>query len=273
MSRLAVRIALAGVLLLAAATAHGAPCLPTPQGFDYASYDPEIRLDLDAMISLPPETVILAGAFHDSGNTVHPALLTSGDGGTTWSTVPLPIPGAGLGVLQADGTESLWGVVGLRQEGLDAPLSVLRSRDTGRTWCLLPLDGLEIRHGVDQFRMFDHRHGLLVFSAAPFGGGYTAYETSDGGDSWQRLWRADGPPPDAVEAGADYPERIIPPPHATLWRREADFFAADAIIRIRDTESAYVVERQDALGDGNWRTLSRISKRYQVVDGDLTALP
>ncbi len=260
----------AGLVLVPGAAAREAPCHPLPETFDYASYDGEIHLDLNEMVSLPPQTVVLAGAFRDPGNTVHPVLLTSADGGQTWSTIPLRFHGADLGHLVADGGTSVWGIVSLGQEGAEEPLYVLRSRDAARTWCAIPLEDLDTLSGVALFRMFDHRHGLIVFSEVPFGGGHQAYHTRDGAETWVPLWRADGPPPDDVDAAADYPERAPPdPPHATLWRREADLFAARAVIRLRHDEAGYAVERYDILGDRTWRLVSRIPQAYRVVDGAL----
>ena len=271
----AMRIALAAVFFLAGdAVARGAPCEPLPRTFDYAAYADEIRLDLHQMVSLPPRTVVLAGAFRDPGNTVHPALLTSQDGGETWSTTRLPVHGAGLGHLVSDGVVSAWGIVSVMQEGVDDPLYLMRSRDAGRTWCAIPRDGLDTLAGVELFRMFDVRHGLMVFSEAPFGGGYHAYQTHDGGESWLPLWRAAGTPPDEADAEADYPGRPLPPPpHATLWRSEAGFLAAHAVVRLRRDDDGYAVERYDVSGDGSWRPLSRIARAYRVVDGALVPVP
>ena len=204
----AIRMLLTAVLIAGGgASSAAAPCRPAPQTFDYAAYAPEIVLHLDEMVSLPPATVVLAGTFRDAANAVHPALLTSQDRGETWSTTPLGIHGAGLGPLQSDGVASIWGIVAGVQEGTDEPLYLLRSRDAGRTWCAIPLDGLDTLNGVAFFRLFDDRHGLIVFSEAPFGGVFHGYQTLDGGDSWQSLWRADGTPPEAVEPAADYPDR------------------------------------------------------------------
>ena len=254
--------------------AHSAPCEPLPTTFDAAASAAEIRLDLHEMVSLPPQTVVLGGSFNDAANVVQPALLTSDDGGQTWSTIPVGIYGAGLRHLVTHGTGSVWGIVSFQQEGVDDPLYLLRSRDSGKTWCSISLEGLEALNGVDLFRMFDNRRGLLVFAEAPFGGGFRAYETRDGGETWRHLWHADGMPPEVADTAADYPDRAPPdPPHATLWQREADLFAAHAVIRLRRDDNDFLIERYDLSSAGEWSLQSRIAVRYRDLDGDLTPLP
>jgi hypothetical protein len=271
----AAMLAGVGVGILGFGTvARAAPCEPLPDAFDYAAYDAQVRLDLTGMVSLPPRTVVVTGSYRDAANTVHPALLTSADGGETWSRVPVRIHGAGFGHLLANGGGSVWGIVSFRQEGLDKPLALLRTRDGAGSWCLVSLEGLDTLNGVDLFRMYDDRHGLIVFSEEPFGGGFRAYQTRDGGESWHALWRADGPPPDQIDPAADYPDRApADPPHATLWRRDADMLAASAVIRLRRDDDGYAIERYDILGDGDWRLLSRIAPTYRVDDGGLIPIP
>ncbi|SDE55517.1 WD40/YVTN/BNR-like repeat-containing protein [Rhodospira trueperi] len=268
-------LAWAGAGVLAAGTvARAAPCEPLPDAFDYAAYDAQIRLDLTRMVSLPPRTVVVTGSYRDAANTVHPALLTSTDGGETWSRVPVRIHGAAIGRLESDAAASVWGIVSFRQEGLGTPLALLRTRDGAGSWCLVSLEGLDTLNGVDLFRMYDDRHGLIVFSEEPFGGGFRAYQTRDGGESWHALWRADGPPPDQIDTAADDPDRAAAdPPHATLWRRDSDMLAASAVLRLRRDDGGYAVERYDILGDGVWRLLSRIPPTYRVDDGGLIPIP
>ena len=268
----AIRITTAVALVCwVGATARAAPCEPLPTTRSNAA---EVRLDLVEMVSLPPETVVLGGAFHDAANVVQPALLVSDDGGETWSRIPIPIPGAGFGHLVAHGTGWVWGVVSFQQEGVDEPLYLLRSGDSGTTWCRIALDGLEALYGVELFRMFDDRHGLLVFTEEPFGGDVRAYETRDGGETWRHLWQAEGMPPEALDTAADYPDRAPPnPPHATLWQRQADLFAADAVIRLRRDGSNFLIESYDLSSGEGWSFRSRIAGRYRALDGELTPIP
>ena len=225
-------------LLGAGSAARGAPCQPLPAvfggAFDYAAYAPEIRLHLQEMVSLPPDTVVLAGSFRDAANAVHPALLTSQDGGETWSATPVLVHGAALAHLSSDRASTVWGIVSAVQEGTEQALYLLRSRDSARNWCAISLEGLDTLNGVALFRLFDHDHGLIVFSDAPFGGGFRAYQTQDGGENWLLLWDVAGTPPEAVEPPADDPDRAPPSlPHATLWQRESDLLAVHAVLRLR----------------------------------------
>ena len=270
-SRIAVALAL---VCGTGATAQAADCVPLPTSVDGAPPATEVRLELREIVSLPPRTVVLAGAYHDAANVLQPALLASDDGGETWDTIPVPVGGAGLGHLETHGTGSLWGIVSFQQEGVDEPLYLMRSRDAGSTWCAISLAGLDALNGVDSFRMFDDRHGLLVFTEAPFGGDFSAYETRDGGGTWQHLWRADGMPPEAVDTAADYPDRALPdPPHATLWQREADWFAAHAVLRLRHDDGAFLIESYDLSRRDGWIQRSRIAGRYRDGDGELTPVP
>lgn len=268
-------IALAALLVLGAGTtARGAPCEPLPETVDLAADRAEVRLDLNEMASLPPQTVILAGAFRDAGSAVQPALLTSEDGGATWSTTPVRIRGAELGHLVSDRAGTVWATVSFTQEGVDEPLYLLRSQDAARTWCAIALDELETLNGVDLLRMYDGRHGLMVFSEAPFGSGFHAYQTGDGGETWALLWRAEGTPLDVADMAADYPDRPPPePPHATLWRRETDLFAADALIRLRRDDGGYLIERYDLLSDREWSPVSRIDRMHWQLNGEEIPIP
>ncbi|KAA5606605.1 hypothetical protein F1188_04505 [Roseospira marina] len=265
--------------LALAIPAQGAPCQPLATVADTSPLltpDPagEIRLALDEMTALPPRTVILAGAFYDPAGAVQPALLTSSDGGASWTTHPVRIPGAALRFLAVDRAASAWGIVSGTQEGTDSPLYLLRSRDGAETWCAISLAGLETLHGVDMFRMFDDRHGLLVMSEAPFGGDVQTYETRNGGEDWALLWRAHGPSPDAIDAPADDPDRPLPsPPHATLWRADADRLAAHALLRLQPDDDGYTIERREILGDGRWHPVSRIPAWYRGGDDALRPRP
>lgn len=250
-----------------AAAAEGCSALPTE--FDYSGYGREVELVVEDIAALPSGTLFLAGRFVDDGDTIHPALLVSEDD-QDWSAVPLPYSGAGLRMLRTHGPSAIWGIVTLRQEGLDLPDQMVRSLDGGRSWCGTPLDDLDVLDSIETFRFFDARHGLIVFAETPFGSGRTVYGTSDGGDSWLPLWSQGVEPDRNVETDFEYPDTVDPPPHAPVWRRELGQYRIDGLLRIRLDGSGYAIERYDYLDDPAWREVSRIDRRYRIIDGRLT---
>lgn len=263
------------VLAVAAATAIGttgpsraAGCAAVPTEFDYADYGSEIELAVEDIAALPSGALFLAGRFVDDGTTMHPALLVSEDG-RDWSTVLLPYSGAGLRRLTTQGPSAIWGIVSLRQEGLDLPEQMVRSLDGGRTWCSVPLGDLDVLRSVETFRFFDQHHGLIVFTETPFGPGRTVYSTSDGGDSWLPLWPRGIEPDPEVETDFGYPGAVDPPAHTPVWRREMGLHRIDGLLRPRLDGDEYVIERYGYLDDPVWTEQSRISRHYRNVDGRL----
>lgn len=250
-------------------TAGAEGCSAIPTGFDYSGYGSEVELVAEDIAALPTGRVFLSGRFVDDGNTVHPALLVSDDG-RDWSVVPIPFSGAGLRMLRTHGRSAIWGIVTLRQEGLDLPEQMVRSLDGGSSWCALPLGGLDVRRSVATFRFFDTRHGLIVFTEMPFGHGRSVYRTSDGGDSWQPLWPQGVEPDDEVETDFAYPGLADPPPHTPVWRRERGQHRIDGLLRVRLDGDDYAIERYDYLDDPHWTEISRIDRRYRIVDDRLT---
>ena len=257
----------AAVGLSGAAGAEG--CSDIPTGFDYSGYGSEVELLAEDIAALPSGRLFVSGRFVHDGGTIHPALLVSEDG-RDWSAVPLPYSGAGLRMLRTHGPAAIWGIVTLRQEGLDLPEQMVRSLDGGRSWCGTPLGDLDVRDSVETFQFFDARHGLMVFAETPFGSGRSVYGTSDGGDTWRPLWPQGVEPDREVETDFEYPGGVAPPPHAPVWRREMGQYRIDGLLRLRLDGSDYAIERYDYLGDPAWTVVSRIAGKYRIIDGRLT---
>ena len=253
----------------ASGTAEAQGCSAITSVFDYSGYGSEVELVAEDIAALPTGRLFLSGRFVDDGNTVHPALLVSDDG-RDWSVVPLPVSGAGLRMLRTHGRSAIWGIVALRQEGLDLPERMVRSLDGGRSWCATPLGDLDVLDSLESFRVFDTRHGLMVFAETLLGNGRTIYSTSDGGDTWLPLWPQGVEPDHEVETDFAYPGVVDPPPHTPVWRRELGQYRIDGLLRVRLDGDDYAIERYDYLDDPRWTEVSRIARRYRITDGRLT---
>lgn len=261
-ARLATTILL--MVLVAAPGARASSCAPLQGSFDYTGYGPELELMLGSIATLPMGSTILAGQYHDGAQTVHPALLVDQEGNGDWVRVPLPTHGADVGHLTTAGTDTAWAVVQFRREGLELPVSILRSRDGGQSWCAVPFDGLETLNTAESLRFYDRDHGIIVFSEAPFGDRRSVYQTSDGGDSWQRVWNDDPAPPSNIESDYAYPQDQ-PPPHAPTWRLESGLYRISGLLRIRTEVEHQVIERLDFSGGQDWFEIDRLS-RYRPTD-------
>jgi len=271
---LAAGLVALAVLALAAGPSGAEPaCEALAGGFDYAGFDTtELRLSGTGMASLPPGTLVFAGSFHDGTTTVQPVLALSDDAGASWRLQPLPFRGAGAAWAQSDGQKTVWAVLSSRLEGTDVPIGVVRSGDRGRSWCFARFAGMATLNGIDFLRLYDARHGLVVFAGEPSSGRRTAYTTEDGGDSWRPLWDTPGVPPEAIERDVSYPDPEGVPPHAPVWRKTADYFAVSAFIRITEADSGYAVERFVVGGDGSWSPVATLPRSYTLADGKIAPM-
>lgn len=254
--------------LVATPAAQASSCKPTAGGFDYFGYFPEVELVASEIATLPGNTVILGGHYHDGAQTVHPALLVKGENDSDWTQIPLAFGGAAIGHLTTMGTDSAWAVVEFRLEGLQLARAILRSRDGGRTWCARSLRGLTTLNATESLRFFDRDHGLVVFSDAPFGRERAAYQTSDGGDTWEPLWDTNPAPTASVETDFAYPQDPSPP-HAPTWQRDADLNRISGLLRVRTETLSVVIERLDFAQGPDWVEVERL-ERYQPT-ADLAA--
>lgn len=254
------------LLVLAAAPAAGASsCRAISGQFDYSAYLPEVELVLSEIATLPGDTTILGGHYHDGNRTVHPALLVKGAGDSDWTHIPLPVEGTAVTHLTAVGTDSVWGVLQLRIEGTESAFALLRSRDGGKSWCAVPLFELAALNAVELLRFFDRDHGLVVLTEAPFGPSRAVFQTSDGGDTWERLWDANPALPEDMETEFTYPQDE-PPPHAPVWRQYVGQYRITGALRIRTEILHQVIERIDFAQGTDWVVIERL-ERYRPTAG------
>ncbi len=254
--------------LVAAPAAQASSCKPIPSVFDYRGFFPEVELIVSEIATLPGNTTILGGQYHDGAQTVHPALLVKDPEDGEWSRIRLPFRGAAIRHLTTIGTESVWAVVEFRQEGLQLAQALLRSRDAGRSWCAAALSGITTLNATQSLRFFDRNHGLIVFDDAPFDREMAVYQTSDGGDTWERLWDTNPAPPASVETDFSYPQDP-PPPHAPVWRHDADLHRISGLLRVRTGVLSVVIERLDFLQGPDWVEVEHL-ERYRLT-ADLAA--
>lgn len=140
----------------------------------------------------------------------HLFVLTTDDGGATWSQVPTDaappmLPGeaafAASGTcLTVEGTSNVWIATGGGSRA-----RVFRSTDRGRTWSVAdtPIHAGTSASGIFSIAFYDAQHGVVV------GGEYTKPRessanvalTSDGGKSWSL---ANGPLPAGYMSGVAY---------------------------------------------------------------------
>ena len=262
------RLAAAVVFLMALAaapTAQASSCKPVSGTFDYHGYLPEVELVVSEIATLPGNTTILGGQYHDGAQTVHPILLVKDAEDGEWSRIRLPFGGAAIGHLTTIGTESVWAVVEFSQEGLQLAQALLRSRDGGRTWCAATLSGMTTLNATESLRFFDRDHGIIVFNDAPFGRETAVYQTSDGGDTWERLWDTNPAPPESVETDYSYPQDQ-PPPHAPVWRQDADLHRISGLLRVRAESMHHVIERLNFAQGPDWVEVERIERFRPTAD-------
>lgn len=261
------------ILPLATKFCLAAECVALPSTFNYTGYGESVELVVSDLTSLPERTVVLVGRFQDTANTIHPALALSRDGGFTWNFVDVRIRDAGLSRLQTDSTNTIWAIASFRQEGLDKPRYLLRSYDAGHHWCVVSLGNLETLATVETFRFFDNRHGMIIFSEMPFGSKKIMYQTVDGGNTWILVWRASEHKKTPIESSFTYPGVMGFPEHTPLWRRVADYYQMNGLLRVRPEHKWHYVEYYGYRDHQVWTERFRFPRTYQLRKDGLNLKP
>ncbi len=165
--------------------------------------------------------LFIAGNIHGSAATVSSIFLGSFDGGKTWIEPYERIPSGALDQIQFLDADNGW-VSGSLIQTLPRDPFFLITSDGGKTWRRRPV--FEDMHSgsVDRFWFESPNVGTLFL--APSGGASEAYQTIDGGESWQMK-----------QAGAKLPTAKTPP--ANGWRLHANAKTA-----------SYDVERKQGAG-------------------------
>jgi hypothetical protein len=130
--------------------------------------------------------LLVAGNLHGTSATLESILLTSEDGGKTWTEPHVRVPFSGLDQIQFFDFESGW-ISGQAMLALPRDPFFLISRDGGKTWRRRPVFS-ETRVGtIDGFWFNSKTSGMMNIDrlqSAENGIRYEQYESLTGGDVW-----------------------------------------------------------------------------------------
>ena len=186
-------------------------------------------------------TIFAVGNLHTLTTTLYGVLLTSGDGGKTW-TEPVPrIEGAALDQVHFPDFQHGW-ASGVTVEPLARDPFFLVSADGGKTWRSRPIFNETHYGSIQQFWFDSAKTGQLILERSQGSASvYEIYETSNGGDTWT-----------IRESGLRNPKLAkAPAKDSATWRVRTD--AASKTNRI-----------ERATGRGAWETVASFTVRAGV---------
>jgi hypothetical protein len=130
--------------------------------------------------------VLVTGNIHSSSATLESVLLTSDDGGRTWTEAHSRLPHSGLDQIQFFDFENGW-ISGHSLLALPRDPFFLITRDGGKTWHKRPVFS-ETRVGTVEAFWFDSKMTGMMnldrLQSAENGMRYEQYESRTGGESW-----------------------------------------------------------------------------------------
>jgi hypothetical protein len=133
------------------------------------------------------ERVLLIGNVHTPSATIASVLLSSADGGKTWTEPFERVDAAGLEMVQTvDGQHGWIGGQQTTQDHASSPF-LLVTTDGGLNWVRRPIwNGDEERHGAVVEIYFDEpQHGFVIIDRlTDEGDSYELYESMNSGLSW-----------------------------------------------------------------------------------------
>ncbi len=181
--------------------------------------------------------ILLFGNIHTPSATIATVLLSSEDGGKTWTEPFQRIDAASLEMVQTVDDQNGW--IGGQQTTQDHSSSpfLLVTTDGGRNWVRRPIwAGDEARHGVVTEIYFDDpQHGFVIVDRlTPEGDSYELYESMNSGLSWSIRQISEEMPTIRRRLVANEPEPV--------WR-----------LHENRTSATYEVEH---LVDGEWTKVS-----------------
>jgi hypothetical protein len=174
-------------------------------------------------------TIFAAGNLHTVTTTLYGVLLTSGDGGKTWTEPNPRIEGAALDQVQFPDFQHGW-VSGVMEEPLARDPFFLVTTDGGKTWRSRPVFSETHYGSIQQFWFDSAKTGQLVLERSQGSASvYETYETVNGGDTWT-----------IKEAGAKSPKLAkAPARESATWRIRTDAASKTNRIERRTSEGGW----------------------------------
>ncbi len=144
-----------------------------------------LYLELAAAESVA-QRIVISGNLHTGAHTVESLLLSSDDGGRTWTEAHSRIPQAVLDQIQFIDFEAGW-INGHILQTTPKDAFFLLTTDGGKTWRRRPVTGESRTGAVDSFWFDSRNHGMLALDrvrAAENNFRYELWESQTGGESW-----------------------------------------------------------------------------------------
>jgi photosystem II stability/assembly factor-like uncharacterized protein len=158
-----------------------------------ASQPCAVYLELIA-IAATGARVLATGDLHASSGTLASVLLISDDSGTTWKEPAPRVRGATIDQLQLNG-QTAW-AAGETQYPLARDPFFLLTTDGGASWRKQAIGEEDSPGAVQRFWFDSPQHGEAIVDAGKTadGGRYRAYESENGGGSWNLTGASDSAP-------------------------------------------------------------------------------
>ncbi|MFN0169532.1 MAG: WD40/YVTN/BNR-like repeat-containing protein [Bryobacteraceae bacterium] len=178
--------------------------------------------------------LLVAGNLHSSSATLYTVLLSSPDGGKTWSEAFERVRHAALDQIRFYGFQNGW-ISGQTLVPIPSDPFFLVTRDGGKTWRRKPLHDDGRPGTILQFWFDSAKDGAVLLDRGQSSDGnrYEYHESPNGGESWMVRETSDKP---------IRPKRLPPPPESSVVRVRAD-----------ERSKSYNVEKQEG---GKWKPLA-----------------
>jgi hypothetical protein len=197
------------------------------------------------------QKLFLAGNIHDGSSTLFSLLLTSNDGGKSWTEPVERIKSAGLDRVMFADLEAGW-ISGHILQAIPRDPFFMITTDGGATWRRRPVFSEPRVSAIDQFWFESRTAGSMLLDrvqGAGSAGRYERYETMTGGDSW--MIREVSSRKLALKGSREVVANLD-------WRLRAD-----------PKLKAHVIEHRDA---GRWRTVAAFQVQVGECKPDLKPL-
>jgi hypothetical protein len=127
--------------------------------------------------------IFVTGNLHTPMATLYSILLSSDDGGSSWTEPHPRTRSSGLDQIQFIDFQNGW-ISGANLQGAPRDPFLLITTDGGKTWREHPIFDETRVAAIERFSFDSPEHGMLVIDASLDNGKHELYETSTGGESW-----------------------------------------------------------------------------------------